>query len=608
MIKVNQEGSKFYVSFNGKKSEFTSYINKIMSVEDKDYDFEKKQWVFSKDSIEEVYNLFEKKKKATPPPIIKNSKPTLVEQDLGTIGQSMKLQPYPYQKEAIQYVIDNEESLLVLPCGAGKTAIMIGAYLELKERGLIEGPGLIVVKASLKYQWNKEVAKFSHLTSRVILTQRESANSTLSAMKRRQKKLEKELGSKGSPYIIRQMQKEISDMKLKAIGEFEDQFKGVDLFILNYETLREADVRSMLRKAGVQAVFGDEIHMIKSRDSKRSKALAEFGDIKYKVGATATPVGKNPEDLFGIFRFISPQIFPKWSNFAALYIKYAGFGKVVGFRNLEKLREKIAPKTFVKSKEDISGQLPSLVVMQRYCELEPAQRSMNTTIMEKMDELKEQEKAIRAKFQSEKDAFGNPELAKVEAMILAHQTFAQQLANSEELFDLSESEMAGQFKTGSSSQKLDRLKELVEEILNSGEKVAIYSRFKRMQDVITNHFNKDFPDAKIAYINGSVSAEERYEEAYTKFRDTDEYKILLSTYSGAEGLNLSQCKYLILYEPAESYQIQTQIFGRLERADSIHDTVFVYELICNDSWDEIQKKIVNKKEGYDIELIRKVEE
>jgi ERCC4-related helicase len=74
--------------------------------------------------------------------------------------------------------------------------------------------------------------------------------------------------------------------------------------------------------------------------------------------------------------------------------------------------------------------------------------------------------------------------------------------------------------------------------------------------------------------------------------------------AGAEGLNLSLCKYIIEFDLAESYAIQTQRHGRIERSDSVHDTDFVYQLIANDSWDQIQQKIVEKKEGYDTELIK----
>lgn len=70
-------------------------------------------------------------------------------------------------------------------------------------------------------------------------------------------------------------------------------------------------------------------------------------------------------------------------------------------------------------------------------------------------------------------------------------------------------------------------------------------------------------------------------------------------------MNCQSAKYLIELEPADSYLIQTQRHGRIERASSNHDTVFVYQLIATDSYDEIALKIVNKKEGYHSRIIRK---
>ena len=62
---------------------------------------------------------------------------------------------------------------------------------------------------------------------------------------------------------------------------------------------------------------------------------------------------------------------------------------------------------------------------------------------------------------------------------------------------------------------------------------------------------------------------------------------------------------MIEMEPADSYLVQTQRHGRIERASSIHDTAFVYQLIANNSYDEIALKIVNKKEKYHNEIIKK---
>ena len=166
--------------------------------------------------------------------------------------------------------------------------------------------------------------------------------------------------------------------------------------------------------------------------------------------------------------------------------------------------------------------------------------------------------------------------------------------------------MAQKYVTGSKDNKLEIMTELIEDIVSSGEKVCIFSRYARMQEIITDRLKKEkwFKDYSIAYVNGTMSAEKRFEEVYTKFRDTDSYKVLIMSDAGSAGINLSKCKYMIEMEPAESYATQTQRHGRLERADSIHDTVFVYQLIANGTWDEIALKIVNKKEKYDKKIIK----
>ena len=127
-----------------------------------------------------------------------------------------------------------------------------------------------------------------------------------------------------------------------------------------------------------------------------------------------------------------------------------------------------------------------------------------------------------------------------------------------------------------------------------------------MQQIITERINKEFDDIKIAYVNGSMNSDQRYDEVYNKFRDDDDYKVLIMSEAGTEGINLSTCKYLIEMEPADSYAYQTQRHGRLERADSIHDTVYAIQLIARESWDEIALKIIQKKEDYDNRIIKGV--
>jgi superfamily II DNA or RNA helicase len=571
-----------------------------MKLPEKEWDAKERCWSVPQYLISGVQAIFKDVQFLDEVKVVKTSYDNSAYADM---GKTMKLQPYDYQKEAIKFGIDNHNILIVYPCGSGKTPIGIGIYLEARDNKIIKGPGMFVVKASLKTQWLREVEKFSDLKATIIKTEADITENIKDKIKRRKAKIKK-LDPTVCKDEIKAIKQEIKDFNVEMESVFKQQFDGFDIYILNYETLKNAKVRAELHKRKINFIFADEIHYVKSRTAKRSEALCEFGDIKMKIGATATPVGKNPEDLYGIFNFVCPTLFPSWSQFAKLYIRYAGFGRIAEFRNLDHLRKKISPYLIVKTKEEVSEQLPSLMVMQRYCDLTADQEEVTTRIMIELEDLKEKEKAIRCRIKSEAEAKSNQELMKIDAKILALQTFAQEVADAPQLLSLSKSEMAKDFLCGDDSPKIDMLIELLEEIINSGEKVAIFSKFERMQPILTEKIHELDKSIKIAYVNGKLNDKKRYEEVYTKFRDDDDYKVLLMSDAGAEGLNLSLCKYIIEFDLAESYAIQTQRHGRIERSDSVHDTVFVYQLIANDSWDQIQQKIVEKKEGYDTELIK----
>jgi len=485
------------------------------------------------------------------------------------MGAGLKLPLYCYQKEIVKFCFDTEKALICAPCGAGKTPVAIAVYDESVKAGKISGPAMIVVKASLKQQWAKEVEKFSSYRPRIIQT--------------------------------------LSQLK-KDTDAFMAQFNDADIFIVNYEQLRDLDIKVRLKKKKFQFVFCDEIQYCKDDKTKRSKAVAEFADAKFTIGATATPVQKNPMDIFGIFKFINPALFPRKGAFGERYVKWVTFGQYikrpVGSQNEDELNQKLLPWMIVKTKQEISSQLPSLVVLQRYCTFTDKQKRMSDILLSTIDNIREQTKAVMMKLAAA-GAKSSKELKKLDTDIMMYQSFAQELANDELLLAMSDSEKALEYVTGDKSTKTEMLVDLVKEILESGEKVAIFSRFRRYQSILISRFKKEkeLADIKVAVVNGIMSDKQRYEEVYEKFERGD-HKILLLSDSGAEGLNLSSCGYLVELDLALSYAVQTQRHGRVERADSTHKTVYVYQLLTEDSYDDIQKRIVDKKETFDATIIK----
>lgn len=545
MLELRDFGYNYQVIYKGDKKQYNNYFIAMSKIDGASKLTDKVGWKVPKCYIPELTKSFEIE-------YVKNS--------WDDIGKDLKLEPYCYQKETIQFGVDNKKGLLILPCGSGKTPILVGIYHELRKNEYTTKPGAIIVKASLKYQWVKEVEKFSDYRVKAI------------------------------------------DTPSKSKKKFDEQFEDTDLFILNYETLKNEKVCQKLREKEVEVMLYDEIHYINNYKSARSKAAYQFNDLEYLIGATATPITNNPENLFGIFNLLERDLFHNFSKFSKTYIKYAGYGRVTGCKNEEHLKKKIQPYVFIKSEKEVADQLPQLIINQRYCTMPPNMAEINSNLFQELDEVNMLINSLEAKH-NPKQLEENEDYITAKGKVMAYQTFLQELVDDPSLLSSSESTMAQQYSCTDISPKLEVLISLVEEITNAGNKVCIFTKFTRMQNILKNKLESAFK-FKCAIVNGSMSPEERYEQAYTLFGDNDDYKVLIGTDAMAEGISLSKCNYLIEYDLADSYAIQTQRHGRIKRANSIHKTGYVYQIICEESWDTIQQKIISKKENYDSSLIQ----
>ena len=479
------------------------------------------------------------------------------------IGVGLKYTPYDYQKEYVHFGSNNDNALFLAGTGAGKTFIAITLYNELKLSDKVSKPGIIVVPASLKYQWTKEVSKFSDLVAHSIDTP--------------------------------------SKMKKK----FDAQFEDCDLLICNYETLKNKTVSEKLLEMDLEFMLIDEVQALGNYKSARSKAIYQFNNLQYKYGMTATPITRDPSNLFGIFNFINPDVFKSHGKFASNYLIYRSYGQVSGVKNVEHLKTQIKPYIFMKSEEEIASQLPELIITPIYCTMSTKTKKINDKIMVDLKLAKDTAEAIEKKITNPKLLEMNSDYIRAKAQILAYQTFAQELADDPRLLGMSESTMTKNYNVDDlDSPKLDILLELIEQIIDANETVCVFNKYERMQRILTTEIQKHFKDIGVAYLNGSMNSEERYEQAYTKFQDDENYKVLIMTEAGQAGVSLSKCKNLIEYDLADSYAGMTQRHGRVKRADSVSRVSNIYQIILEESYDEIALKIINKKQKYDNDIIK----
>ena len=458
----------------------------------------------------------------------------------------MKLQPYPYQKEAIYYALNNTNSLLMLPTGAGKTCIGAGIVLEYDA----ENPIIICTKASLKYNWLQEINKFTDLSAKVIET------------------------------------------PSKAGKRFNEQFENCKIYVLNYETLRNEQVYNKLREHNVQGIIFDEIQAISNHKSARTKAALKFKDLELKIGLTATPITNNPLNLFSIFNMLKPSVYISYSKFSNRYIVWRNKRPAYA-KNVDEMINKVKPYIFKKDETDIKGQLPELYVMPpTICTMTKNMREINDIINSNIDELN----SVLNKLDRQGVEETDERWIKAQNNLQAYQTYAQELADDITLLQTNSAFTKDFNIYDKTNPKLNSLIDIIDPIIESGNKVCIFTRYERMQHIIVEAIKKAF-NVECAYVNGSMSSEEKYEIAVRQF-DTGDVNVLVATDAIKEGVSLSHCKYLVEYEPANSYADQTQRRGRVKRANSVSRISYIYQLITDETWDIIALKSINKKKGY----------
>ena len=488
-------------------------------------------WIVSKDHFEDIKSKFEYTIKINP---------------WDSIGTNMKLQPYPYQKEAIYYALNNPNSLLILPTGAGKTCIGAGIVLEINQ----EQPIIICTKASLKHNWLQEINKFTDIPANII------------------------------------------DTPSKAGKRFNKQFENCRIYILNYETLRNDQVYDKLREHNVCGIIFDEVQAIGNHKSARTKAALRFKDLDLKIGLTATPITNNPLNLFSIFNMLKPDIYVSYSKFSNRYIVWRNKRPAYA-KNVEEMIDKVKPYIFKKDESDIAGQLPELYVMEpTICTMTQNMREINDIINSNIDELN----SVLNKLDRQGVEETDERWIKAQNNLQAYQTYAQELADDIRLLQ-TDSAFTKDFDIyDTTNPKLEALINIIEPIIESDNKVCIFTRYERMQHIIVETIKNTF-NIKCAYVNGSMSSEEKYEIAIRQF-DTGDVNVLVATDAIKEGISLSHCKYLVEYEPANSYADQTQRRGRVKRANSVSRISYIYQLITDETWDIIALKSINKKKGY----------
>lgn len=165
---------------------------------------------------------------------------------------------------------------------------------------------------------------------------------------------------------------------LKAIRE-----KKADVYIMHWDALRllmdrKNDPHQSMLKTPWFHIIGDEIHAIKNRKAKVTRALKALR-TDFKTGLSGTPADNKPQDLWSILNWLYPNNWRSYWNFYKTYVEYEvheehGYHKITGVRNAEHLHKQMASFYIRRRKEDVLDDLPEKYYNTIWVDLAPAQR------------------------------------------------------------------------------------------------------------------------------------------------------------------------------------------------------------------------------------------
>lgn len=251
----------------------------------------------------------------------------------------LNLPLYPYQAVGTLFLAFTERALLADDMGLGKTVQAVAAAQLLKEWHNIKKV-LIVTPASVKFQWGREIERFT-----------------------------------SDSYVV------IGGTKQKRAKQYEhDAF----FTVMNYElVLRDLEHIYALKP---DLIILDEAQRIKNWRAKTSQALKDL-PRPFAFVLTGTPLENKLEELYSIVEFLDDRLLgPPW-QFIARHIIKDEWGAVLGYKDLEGVRRSIAPILLRRRKADVLQQLPERIDNDFWLELDTEQERIYRPLEKEMEQL-----------------------------------------------------------------------------------------------------------------------------------------------------------------------------------------------------------------------------
>ncbi len=454
--------------------------------------------------------------------------------DLGRLEGTLR----PYQKEGVYWMRFLEKSglsgLLADEMGLGKTLqTLTWLSLARTDPAAVGKPALIVCPTSLVPNWAAEAEKFTPWQKVLVVSGPDRADTFA-------------------------------------------RIPDSDLVITSYALLQR-DLEAAYSGRTFSVVVLDEAQHIKNRQTRNAKAAKQLESVQ-KLVLTGTPVENSVADVWSIFDFLLPDYLGDYDSFKATTQDVIEMGGTEGRLEQERLHRKLHPFILRRLKKTVAKDLPDKIVKVAYCPMTPAQQHWYNRILAE----------ARGKIGNMVKEKG---FAKSRMEILALLMKLRQVASDLELLREYREKRGTNAAADSLSGKLDVFFELLDEAIDGGHRVLVFSQFVTMLSILRREL--EARGIRYCYLDG----ETKDRLGVCRKFNTDESipLFLISLHAGGTGLNLTGADMVIHFDPWWNPAVEDQATDRAHRIGQKR-TVYVVKMIAEHSVEERVLALQRKKQ------------
>lgn len=423
-----------------------------------------------------------------------------------------------FQAQGAHQIVKGHIKFLADEMGLGKTFQVLAALSRKKHKANKKGRKfrvVIFVPNNAKMTWSEAIEEFFDFTHVVIDTQTQT-------FAERQRLIESDAeivivnieGMRAKPiHEDFNPRKNIIGWKYANPALFvKDSFGQTDWYVEDTRNLH-GDLDGAERVMW-DFVVVDEHHRVKTPNAQATNGFFQVKGADY-LFMSGTPILNRPEEIWTTLHKLWPTLFPSFDNFCKVLQVRGESDKVIGYSPdaMAELRAFLQQVTLRRRKEQVRKDLPEVVDLVHKVELTGEQRALYEQVKDEF--------LLVLEGGEQKQIMG----------VLPQITRLKQAAFSPELYGGSKR-----------SAKIEKLKEIVQQLVDNGEKAIIFSQWKMATQII----RRELAEYNPAYVTGEVTSMHARHAEQVKFRTDPTCKLYIGTIgANRESVNLGTATYVI---------------------------------------------------------------